>query len=181
MKPTYHSLQQFFFYLSLKLQDISGSPAWITNQHCCNELHLYQWRTWRVTLFALSVLSCMRADTLISLMYVFTIFRLLLTAIKWVGYSKKNLKCSFCCWDEAGQKPGVSNERYARLSMVCQDTLIVLGHRLCPRVIYYPSQWAHSCLARPFHRALQSLCVHSTSPSPVLCHILPVLQLAHRH
>lgn len=33
-----------------------------------------------------------------------------------------NLKCSFCCWDEAGQKPGVSNERYAKLSMVCQDT-----------------------------------------------------------
>lgn len=68
---------------------------------------------------------------------------------------------------KAGQQPGVSYERYAKQSVVCQDTLRVLGHWLCPCVIYYPSQWAHSCLLWPFHRALQSPCVHSTSPSPV--------------
>lgn len=46
-------------------------------------------------------------------------------------------------------------------------TLWVVGHCLCPHVIYYPSQWPHSCLEWPFHRALQSFCVHRTSPSPV--------------
>lgn len=68
---------------------------------------------------------------------------------------------------KAGQKSGVSYESYAKQSVVCQDTLRVLGHWLCPRVIYHPSQWANSCLVWPFHRALQSLCIHSTSPSPV--------------
>lgn len=68
---------------------------------------------------------------------------------------------------KAGQKAGVSYERYAKQSVVCQDAPRMLGHWLCPRVIYYPSQWAHSCLTWPFHRALQSLCVHSASPSPI--------------
>lgn len=94
--------------------------------------------------------------TLITLCWV---KKLLLTAIKGIGHVEKKSMCSFnkCFGPEvvilpfsemkAGQKPGVSYERYAKQSVVCQDTLRVPGHWLCPRVIYHPSQWAHSCLA----------------------------------
>lgn len=48
---------------------------------------------------------------------------------------------------KAGQIPGVSYERCAKQSVACQDALRVLGQWLCPHVMYYPSQWSHSCLA----------------------------------
>lgn len=148
--------------------------------------HPHQWRASRVTLFASSVPPCMQivfASIILCWVMKFFLFFLFLSCFSLqsnglVVLNKESMSSFSWCfrkWSffllfaemKAGQKPGVSYERCGKRSVVCQDTVIVLGHWLCPHVIYYPSQWAHSCLAWPFHRAPQSLCVHSTSPSPV--------------
>lgn len=145
--------------------------------------HPHQWRARRVTLFASSVPPCMWiVFTSIILCWVMNLkkkisLKLLLTAVNgcWIKnpcaalanvFESGHSFCYLLRWKQVRNQV-CRMKRYGKRSVVCQDTVIVLGHWLCPHVIYYPSQWAHSCLAWPFHRAPQSLCVHSTSPSPV--------------
>ena len=55
-----------------------------------------------------------------------------------ICWDKSRLETSRCVvWKLCQTEPGVSGHQ-------------VSGHWLCPRVIYFPSQWAHSCLCLTF-------------------------------